>query len=280
MAEATQLKQKAQEARERQKKLEGLLSDAQRRLKAGQFEACLELAAQGLALEADHPLFKELSVEAQRQFELRRQIAEGLKHAAQHLEKREYQAAIEAYDSVLKLVPGPSRSGRGSLASPGSAAAPTAPSRVSGSCQAALEAKDFEGCQKAAQEGLRLEPAHPMLQGLAKQAAEIIERIRRVQQLWDEASQSRQKGELPSCLALARFVAGIGSGRTPRHGSCAPRSSKPSRGSDAWWGCWPRPLLSKSLAIWKHASDWLNKLFKSILSTPRRSSSTKESRSH
>ena len=80
-AEAAQLKQKAQEAWERQKRLAVLLDDAQRHLKAGQFEACLESAGQGLALEADHPRFKELAVEAQRQLELRSRIEEGLKRA-------------------------------------------------------------------------------------------------------------------------------------------------------------------------------------------------------
>jgi hypothetical protein len=66
--------------------------------------------------------------------------------------------------------------------------------------QSAFDAKDFVESQKAAQEGLRLEPVHPTLQKLAKQAAESIERIRRVQQLWKEASGSRQKGDLPACL--------------------------------------------------------------------------------
>ena len=51
-AEAAQLKQKAQEAWELQKRLAVLLNDAQRHLKAGHFEACLESAGQGLAFEA------------------------------------------------------------------------------------------------------------------------------------------------------------------------------------------------------------------------------------
>jgi hypothetical protein len=45
-AEAAQLKQKAQEALDRQKRL-GLAEDAQRYLKASQFEACLESAEPG-----------------------------------------------------------------------------------------------------------------------------------------------------------------------------------------------------------------------------------------
>ena len=45
-----------------------------------------------------------------------------------------------------------------------------------------------------------LEPEHPALQDLVKKAAQIIERTLRVQQLWNEASQNQQNGDLPGCL--------------------------------------------------------------------------------
>ena len=199
-ADAAQLKKKAQEAWERQKRLEALLDDAQRHLKAGQFEACLESAGQGLALEADHPLFKELAVEAQRQLELRRQIEEGLKRATGHLEKKEFQAAIEAYDSVLKLAPGQAKAADGRQRAQQALKIQLRLEECLARSQAAFGAKDFQSCQAAAQEGLGLEPGHAGLQALAKQAAEIIERTRRVQQLWNEASQSQQKSDLPGCL--------------------------------------------------------------------------------
>ena len=66
--------------------------------------------------------------------------------------------------------------------------------------QAAFDAKDFQSCHAAAEEGLGLEPGHSALQDLAKKAAQIIERTRRVQQFWNEASQNQQKGDLPGCL--------------------------------------------------------------------------------
>jgi eukaryotic-like serine/threonine-protein kinase len=199
-AEAAQLKQKAQEAWERQKRLEGLLNDAQRQLKAGQFEACLESAGQGLALEADHALFKELAAEAQRQLELRRRIEEGLKRAAQHFEKREYPAAVEVFDFVLKLAPGQAEAAEGRRRAQEALQRQQRLEECLAQAQAAFEAKDFNGCHAAAQEGLKLEPGHSVLQRLAAQAGEIIERARRVQQLWNEASQSQQKGDLPGCL--------------------------------------------------------------------------------
>jgi len=199
-AEAVQLKQKAQQAWERQKRLEGLLNDAQRHLKESQFEACLESAGQGLALEAGHSLFKELAAEARRQLELRRQIGEGLKRAAQHLEKKEYQAASEVCDSVLKLAPGQAEAAEGRRRAQQALQRQQRLEECLARAQAAFAAKDFHSCQTAAQEGLGLEPGHPALQALAKQAADIIERTRRAQQLWNEASQSQQKGDLPGCL--------------------------------------------------------------------------------
>lgn len=199
-AEAAQLKQKAQEAWERQKRLAGLLNDAQRHLKEGQLEACLESAGQGLSMEADHPLLKELAVEAQRQLELRRRIGEGLKRASQHLEKKEYQPAIEAYDSVLALVAGQAEAVEGRKQAHEALQRQQRLKECLVRSQKAFDAHDFQSCQTAAEEGLRLEPGHPVLQDLAKKAAQISERTRRVQQLWNEASQSQQKGDLPGCL--------------------------------------------------------------------------------
>ena len=199
-ADAAQLKKKAQEAWERQKRLAALLDDAQRHLKVGQFEACLESAGQGLALEPDHPRFKELAVEAQRQLEVRRQIEEGLKRGSKHLEKKEYEPAIAAYDSILALVPGQAEAVEGRQRAHEALQRQRRLKECLARAQAAFDAKDFQSCRTAAEEGLGLEPGHSALQDLAKKAAQIIERARRVQHLWNEASQNQQKGDLPGCL--------------------------------------------------------------------------------
>jgi len=199
-AEAAQLKQKAQDAWERQKRLAGLLTDAQRHLKAGQFEACLESAGQGLALEADHPLFKELTSEAQRQLELGRQIEKELARASQHLQRKEYQLAIAAYDSVLALVPGQVGAVEGRQRAHDALQRQQRLTECLARAQAAFDAEDFQSCHTVAEEGLKLEPGQPVLQDLAKKAAQIIERTRRVQRFWNEASQNQQKGDLPGCL--------------------------------------------------------------------------------
>lgn len=199
-AEAVRLKREATEGWERQKRLETLLADAQRQLKAGQFEACLELAGQGLAMEASHSTFQDLRAQAQQQLELRRRIAEELKRAAQHLEKKEYATAIEAFDSVLALAPSQAEAGEGRRRAQEALQRQQRLEDCLARAKAAFDAKDFPGCYAAAQEGLELEPAHPGLQHFAKQAAEILERTRRVQQLWNEASQLQKKGDWPACL--------------------------------------------------------------------------------
>ena len=212
-AEAAQLKQKAQEAWERQKRLAALLNDAQRHLKAGQFEACLESAGQGLALEADHPLFKELAVEAQRQLELRRQIEEGLKRASQHLEKKEYEPAIAAYDSVLTLAPGQAEAVEGRQRAQRGFAAPAATERVSGSCPGGLRRQGLPELPSSGSGGFGAGTRTSRAPGFGK-AGSRNHRANPARSAALERSVAKPaEGRFTRLFAFSRFVAGIGSGK-------------------------------------------------------------------
>src|SRR5262249_54070731 len=129
-----------------------------------------------------------------------RQIGEGLQRGAGHLQDKEYEKAIEAYEFVLKLAPKQAQAVEGRRQAQEAWQHARRLEDCLARAQTALKAKDFEGCHAAAQEGLKLEPGHTALQDLAKQAVAIIERTRRVKQLWEEASRSQQSGDLTSCL--------------------------------------------------------------------------------
>lgn len=112
-SEALELKRSASEALERQRKVEELLTAARRHYKTDDYQACYDIATEGLELDLENRELKELQQRARQALERRRleeerrvRIAELLEFAQGEMEKESFQSAVDNLVFLLEMEPG------------------------------------------------------------------------------------------------------------------------------------------------------------------------------
>ena len=206
---ALELQTAAAEGMDRSQKIAQRLEEALGYERAGDYQSCSRVSAQGLELEPAHTELRAVQQRAQAALDRIKRVKELAKEARQGLEQEAFSRALKAIEEIESLEPENQEAVALKQLVMKTQECREKITQLRVTAQNRYDAQDFESVHQLATQGLELDPEDAGLKDLQQRAAQMLARDREVHDLLGEAQRHFDAQEYQAALGALEQVLGL-----------------------------------------------------------------------
>ena len=203
---ALQICREAAEALERQERISELLQEAQAYFSSQDYESCLKASQEGLQLDPRHTELGKLRKKTQEILDEIGKIEQLLGEAREALKDDDYPVARKRARGILELESDHPEALKIDETATHAVRRLVELNQILASAQQSFEKKQYQNCLEEVQEGLRVEPQNEGLLRLQEQAQEALEKLQKIDALFEQAQELLEQKEDDPVLEKVREI--------------------------------------------------------------------------